>query len=381
LRTKPTVIPTPWMRLIRIKVQRLLPAVTWWAAVAVLVVLGQRQMVRSHILPGVVETRLVTVSPLADGVLGGVSVDLFDTVKGGHVLAVMDDALVRGELLTAEAELRQLQAQVEAEQVKMGILQSREENDAGRLKLDLEQGRLDLLDRVTKLESNKAALTRLEMVVQREKELLQSGLIDDVTYEKDRLEYESLKASIAEGEKALEEAKRQKKEADSQQSGSKAEREASVLLDAVLKPISESISVQETLINQIVERQKTLVLRAPVDGKVAQILQRPGDTVMAGIPILSLDTGEGRRVLGYVEENTRIVAKEGDVVEVFLTTNPQQVVTAKVLKTGPLVEEFPVHLRRNPTLAQWGRAILVGELPADPFLPGQAVSVRLISNS
>ena len=345
---------------------------------AVLVVLGQRQMVRSHILPGVVEMRMVAVAPLNAGTLGGVSVDLFDMIKEGQVLAVMDDASVRGELLTAEAELRQLQSQVEAERVKLGMLQSKEESDTRRFQLDTEQNRLGMLDRITTLESDKVKLARLETVVQREKELVSKGLSDDLTYEKDRLEYESLKANVAEGEKALAEAKRQKTAAD-QRSSQQTVQGASIQLDMALKPISESISVQEARISQITERQKTLVLRAPVDGKIAQILHRPGETVMAGTPILSIDTGEGRRVLAYVDENLGAAPQEGDVVEVFATTNPRHVVTAKVLKTGPLVEEFPLHLRRNPSLAQWGHTILIGELPAEFFLPGQSVSVRLAS--
>jgi multidrug resistance efflux pump len=378
LRNKPAVIRTPWTRLVKLKIQRSLSMVAWWTAVAVLVVLGQRQMVRSQILPGVVEMRMVTVAPLSNGALGGVSVDLFDMIKEGQVLAVMDDALVRGELLTAEAELRQLQSQVEAERVKLGMLQSKEESDTRRFQLDTEQTRLGMLDRVTRLESDKVTLARLEAVVQREKELVTKGLSDDLSYEKDRLQYETLKANVAEGEKALEEARRQKAAAD-QRSSQQSVQSGSIQLDMALKPISESISVQEARISQITERQKTLVLRAPVDGKIAQILHRPGETVMAGVPILSIDTGEGRRVLAYVDENLRAVPKEGDVVEVYSATNPQRMVTAKVLKTGPLVEEFPLHLRRNPNMAQWGHTILVGELPADLFLPGQSVSVRLAS--
>ncbi|HPO13901.1 MAG TPA: HlyD family efflux transporter periplasmic adaptor subunit [Candidatus Hydrogenedentes bacterium] len=369
------VIRTPIGRWVKQGLQRSMPALVWLTAVVALVFLGQRQMVRSMVIPGMVEIREMGVAPFAEGALRSLSVNLYDTVKAGQVIGMMDDTLINGELITAEAGLKKIRAELEAERIRTTLTAAQQTDETRRFFLDMEQNRLDILDRFSTLEADRTNMIRLESMIKQGRELVEAGILDPSTFEQDRLTYEALKSGVEEGDKALAEMKAQN-EASAKYIPEHPAQSLDAQLATALKLISEAIDAQELCIQEILERQKKLVLRAPFDGKVAQIFYGPGATVPVGMPVLTVAESEGRRVVAYVDENALISLKEGDTVEVFHNTNPRQVVLAKVLKTSPIVAEFPLHLRRNPALAQWGHPVLMGELPPGMFFPGQAVSVR-----
>jgi len=52
-----------------------------------------------------------------------------------------------------------------------------------------------------------------------------------------------------------------------------------------------------------------------------------------------------------------------------------------VLKLSAKMEEFPLHLRRNPLLPQWGLSVLVGEIPTDLFYPGEVLNLRFLRSA
>lgn len=372
---KGEVIRTPIGRWVKQGLQRSMPALVWLMAVVALVFLGQRQMVRSMVIPGMVEIRETGVVPFAEGALRNLSVNLYDTVNAGQVLGMMDDTLIKGELMVADAELKKIRAELEAERIRTTLAAAQQTDESRRFFLDMEQNRLDILDRFSTLEADRTNMLRLESMMKQGKALVEAGVLDPSTFEQDRLTYEALKSSVEEGDKALAEMKVQNQAAAAYLPEHPVQ-PFDAQLAAALKLISEAIDAQELYIQEILERQKRLVLRAPFDGKVARIFYGPGATVPMGMPVLTVAESEGRRVVAYVDENALVSLNEGDTVEVFHNTNPRQAVLAKVLKTSPIVAEFPLHLRRNPAFAQWGHPILMGELPPGMFVPGQAVSVR-----
>lgn len=104
-------VRTPAGRLAGSMRRRFLPAVVWLAAVAAAVILAQRQG-RYIDGTGTVEVNEVAVSPLIDGKVQQLSVDLFQQVEAGQVIAVMDDARASAELGACQADLAKLKTQL-----------------------------------------------------------------------------------------------------------------------------------------------------------------------------------------------------------------------------------------------------------------------------
>jgi len=326
-------------------------------------------------VPGVVELNEVTIAPLADGVVGGITVDVFEDVVGDQVVALMDDSLIRSELITAQAELGRLRALLADEGRRVAERRTEQDTDMRRFMLDLEQARLERLDRWAQQESDRVALRRLEVLAERQGAMVKEGVFDELTYEQTRLECEALRRRVEESEAVLKEAADQIAHTEARLAEYR-EAAGSIENEASIAPMAKAIGVQEALIQGITERMGALVLRAPIGGRVARILHRPGETVVMGAPLMTITDPNSRRVMAYVDENLAVEMQEGDAVEVFSQTRPGSVVTATVLRIGQQVEPFPEHLQRSAMLVKWGRPVLLGELPEGAFMPGQAVMVR-----
>jgi len=373
-------ITTPAGRRIRLLQQRFMPVAVWCSALAVVLVMAQRGTMYIDAV-GIVEVREAMVAPLEDGTIQTMMVGLFDEVKAGDIVAVMDDSLVKSELKVAEAELSQIRAQVTAERSRLQLAAVERQLDVQRkFVLDQEQAELDYLDRAIQQAINKVGSERLSIQLERQKLLLEKDITDKATYDETRLLHEAIKTELKENQEALalatqrvEEARR-RRESYEQQS-------ADVEVPHLIEPLIESVRVQEARIDEISDRRQHLLVRAPLSGTVCHVFQRiarTGETVMAGVPLLSITASQSKRVVAYVDERAARDMEVGMPVEVSTRDYPRKVVTTQLLKVGAKIEEFPLRLRRNPVFSQWGVAALVGDVPADVFLPGEFVNLRFV---
>lgn len=367
-------IRTPFRRRVLLMRQRFLPVSAWLLAIAVLVVLAGRQYDRMNVVYGVVELNEVSVAPLADGMLDGITVDVFDEVTGDQVVALMDDALVRSELITAQAELAQLRAQLADERRLTAERTAEADAATRRYALDLEEAKLEYLARWAEQESDRVSLRRLATLMARQTAMHEKGVLDELTLEQTQLEHEALRTRLQESEPVLVEARRQIDEAEARQREYLAAAEG-VDQNLALGPFTEAIKVQEAVIAGVTERMANLVLRAPIGGKIARIVCRPGEVVPMGAPVLTITDPASRRVLAYVDEKAGIEIAPGDEVHVYAENHPEEIFTAQVIRVGAQVEPFPDQLQTNPLGTLRGRPVLIG-LPETHFLPGQTVVVR-----
>ena len=135
------------------------------------------------------------------------------------------------------------------------------------------------------------------------------------------------------------------------------------------------------LISEIKQRVAMLVLTAPATGQVLQIFHRPGETVLAGDPILAIaDTGN-QRVLAYVDARAAGEIQPGDEVSIRSEHRPGRVAEARVTTAGAGITELPIALRSTPILPEWGFPILISNIPQGVFLPGERLSVRIKTNT
>ena len=380
---QPETIHTPLSRRIQTLRRGVAPVLVWVVAVVVVVTLAGRSTRRIDAV-GVAESRVVTVAPLVDGTLQGLSVELFDHTEADQIVGLIDDTLVRAQLVTAQAELSRLGADLEARRAELALESIQRElddlNDQRRFVLNEEQARLAYLDRVVQQESDKVELNRLALVLGRQKRLIEQDAGDEATYDDVRLQHAALAKRIDENVEALEAARRRMDEAGRRWADRVADRDA-VDMAQILRPLHEAVTVQHGRILELTEQRKMLVLRAPLAGTVAHIFHRAGETVPSGDPVLAIAAESSRRVLAYVDERSAERVSVGAPVEVATRGYPRNVMRGQVVKVSAAIEEVPIRLRRNPLFSEWGLAILVGDIPSDALRPGQALDVRFLNSN
>ena len=373
-------IKTPLSYRVRFLRHRVIPIGIWLLAVSSLILWSRGQV---HYLDGVgiVETRQIAVSPMIDGTVRSLAADIFDTIQQGQIIVVMDDAIIGAELLVAEAEMAQLRSTVLAESSRLDTelaqLQADNLNDVRRFRMDEEEARLEYLDMVVRQESDTIKLERLRIEMGRHRDLVNQDIAAEEIYDDTRLRHEELKKELEEGEIALAAAKTLMDSAA--QRRQELERDDPVTLDAAdfLAPIRQALNVQEARIGEIKQRRAKLALIAPVSGQVVHIFHGPGETVLAGTPILAITGSGSRRVLAYVDERAAGQIQPGSEVRLQSQGRPEKIVVARVASAGSAVEELPLSLRKIPILPEWGFPVLIDDIPQDVFLPGERLSVRI----
>jgi multidrug resistance efflux pump len=331
--------------------------------------------------PGIMDFQTALVSPLMDGTVQSLAVDILDEVEAGQVVAVMDDTLIRSELVVAEAELNRVRALLVAESERytqtQHIEQASVQNDLRRFVLNEEEARLDHLDRVIEHETEKITLERLAIQMKRDEALRDQLLLDDAAYDETRLRYEALKTKVEKDTRAIALAEENIATAAKRRETQESLETDATETDALLWALQADIAAQEARVSAVQAQRRFLVLVAPVSGQVAAITRRPGESLLAGEPILTITGAGGNRVLAYVDERTSRRFNVGDAVELHARTHPSAVVKGKIIKVGAHIEPFPPRLLASTVMPQHGYAVLVGDLPENVFRPGEALDLRL----
>jgi len=369
-------VPTPFRQRLRTARQRALPALVWLAAVGLVIALMARRSYQTDAV-GLVELRQATVAPLFDGTVQAMSVDLFDEVQPGQALAVMDDTLIQAELAIAKAELAQLRGELEAREQELrldGVAAER------RFLFDAEMARLDYLVHVTDHEADVAAMRRLETMCNLQDNAADAELLRRTTSDETRLRYETLRQRVTNDEAALD-AARSRLDQTEQRRAAFAELYGNEDWSRVLEPFRQEIRAQENCLSEIAQRGQSLVLRAPLAGKVSIIFYRTGETVLAGTPVLAITSPESQRVVAYIPERSLRAVQVGTPAEIRSRRPAAPAARGTVLRVGSKVEEMPLALWRNPTITERGFSVLVGNIPAGRFLPGEALDLRFLTDA
>ena len=236
--------------------------------------------------------------------------------------------------------------------------------------------RLQYLEMVVRQESDTIKLERLQIRMDRQRDLSARDVTAEELYDDTRLRYAALKKELDENEAALEAAKLLL----DQSTQRRAEWEGQVLdvdVDDFLAPIRQALNVQEARISEIKQRRAMLALSAPVGGQIVHIFHRPGETVLAGEPVLAItDTGY-QRVLAYVDERSAGKIQSGNEVRLQSEHRPERIVIARVARAGAGIQELPLALRKTPVFPEWGFPVLISDILQGVFLPGERLKVRI----
>jgi multidrug resistance efflux pump len=368
-------IPTPLpLRLRRLRFG-VLPLVCFAGCAIAAGYLWQRQMPLPNTV-GEAEVVRTEVAAPADGTLVALyrPWTLFDTVVRDQALAQLDDALTERELEATQKDLEVLRKELEAGRAKEVLDDAERQlsnlSESLRITRDVEDRRLDVLDRAVELEVARVELQRREARLG----MLSSGAANRMQISDEEILHDTLARRVTEATRALQESTRQREAAEARLS--LIPEAATAPIDVLVSPLQAAIEAQEVRVKQLERQVESLVIRAPISGTISGIYCWPGQNVRAGTPLLSVSANSSRYIVSYIRSEQAIQPEIGMAVTVRPRRPRAPALLSSVDRIGPQVELIPERQRRDPRLMEWGLPVRIG-LPNElPVVPGELLDVR-----
>lgn len=365
---------------------RFLPMLVWVAASVGVVALFYTRSAQLE-MPGIAEADEHTVASTATGWLNSLPVELFQEVKQGETLAIVhiysnpyDQTRIQTDQAAAEGELERLKADLLAVEEKLKTDAAQQEflySDWYRREaLDVETARVAILQVKTVLEPDQILLKDHELEIKIVKDLLAKGAAEPYELQKLQAQYDALAKKIEENKGHLAQAEDNLKSAELRLQEFAKNKPTPIQQNVMLTPIRKAITMQEKRIAELQFSRDTMVITAPFDAVVSTILRRPGETVLAGDPILMIAKKKPRDILAFAGPNLASQVHDNMTVRIVKRTYPQRIAESKVLSVGPTIQMIPKQLWQSPTMPEWGRAIRIAYNQDMDLLPNEIVWVR-----
>ncbi len=389
--------------------RHLLPVLVWLSVVACVVGLFTRRSRRFEVV-GIARGQVRQIAVNCPARLKTVHVQLFDNVKKGQTVAVVNTVLdneqprveLQAQLDPILAEIEHLAAQLVPTQddllAEKADRQTNRLSDSRRFSVDVENARVQVLSLRSQIASDRIILEDLAMEAKIVRDLLEQDAVAPYELEKAQVQYNALAKKIEENEHLLEQGKSDL--ALNQQRWDEYARSHPFhpSVDDALEVIRKQIGVQERLMDGLLSQlealksREALELKAPIDGVVIpvqqranevrlrrpgeKILRRPGEVVAAGEPILAIAEVRPSEIIAYVSDKQLGQVEEKMLVELIKDREPPQIATSQITHVGPTMELMPERLWLNPNIPQWGRPVVIDIPEGLELVPGEMVGIR-----
>lgn len=358
---------------------RFLPILVWAVTVAGVVLVFSKQAQRFQVV-GIAQQNSRQVSSTSTGQLKSI-VPLFTEVKKNQVVARLDDSHLQAQINTINSEIRRLQAELAAteDQLTVEAINNETEAEAERRQfaMDVERYHLRVLELQAQQQPNLIMLDDLKLEIKIEKDLyLKKAVATDYGVAKAQVAYDALAKQVEETQRLLENAQMAWNTAAERQNNFGERQSLHYTVALALKPITAEIEVQHSMLAEINILRDTLTIKAPIDGVVSDILCREGETVLPGVPFITITGTDTTEIISYINERQADKIEAGDTIEIVKNGETPQVYEAKIEFVGPAIVELPIRLRAIPDIPQWGRPMLIKIPPKFELIPGEAVGIR-----
>jgi multidrug resistance efflux pump len=262
-----------------------------------------------------------------------------------------------------------LQAAFDAIRTDLDVMRVRMTQDQERNQQNYQQLRFDWLDQRVALAVARANLQFAQSELNRMQRLRDEQINSEAEYELALDRRDALKVEVAERDRLVIEMGDALERMTPPQAGEDS---------GILRAITAAIEAQEA---QLEQTEGAIRLRAPMDGVVTSIPRRPGETIMAGEPLVEIAGVQPERIIGFIRQPIGFQPKKGDVVEVRTRGNSRQVGRTQVTAVGARLEVFtqPLRIRGFDSSMERGLPVLL-EVPLDMRLyPGELVDLYLKS--
>ena len=378
-----------------------LPLIVWLGTLAVVVALFSHRSHRYEIV-GFAQGPIHRVAATCDGRLTALTVELFDEVKKGQVLAVLNSVpdnenpqdVIQAQTDTIVAEIDRLRAEWDATKERLLGAAAGMETDAvvnaRRFALDVEDKNFRVQELDTRIRADKVELKRLKL----DRQIFVVGgrldANDMALYELKRLEsdYDAAVKRIADNEALLALAREDLKRAEDRREAFAEQDIQDPEMTAASVLVDKSIEVQKKRMSELQVELAALApveLKAPFDGVVSLVQHNPGEAILTGEPILTIAKREPDNIVAYATEEQAARVSRNMKVQLIDRNNIDKnmrrrtlMVESRVVYVGPTVEQMPARLWRNPNMPQWGRPILIEIPPNMKLVPGAMVGIKEI---
>lgn len=233
--------------------------------------------------------------------------------------------------------------------------------------------RLDLLDRRSLIETDRAEELRLQTELAFLEPLRTRGTVTELQVTDQRLQRDVVQKRISENERALAESQQQLQAAIASLDAYPQHPAAGV--DKLLAPLEAAITVGERRLDELQVELAALQIRAPFRGTICAIHGWPGQRIRNGDPIFTLAAEDGSSIISYVRQEQRIRPAVGMAVAVRVRGARTPPVESVVERVGPQVELVPQHQLRDPKVPEWGQPVCIQSPPGLELRPGELVDV------
>ena len=305
----------------------------WWS----------RQHVGSAgVWQGYADADYVKVGPTQQGLLTAVAVARGDQIESGALLFTQDDTADRAardqaarQLLQAEQQLANLQA--------------------GGKPTEIQQAEANLADA-------HSTRDRMQADLQRDERLMPVGGISIQTLDQVRADVRSAQAKVQVAEAAL------------------AQLHAPMGREWEIKAQTAAVEAARAAVDMAAWRLDQRRVAAPVGARVADILARPGETIAAGAPVVSLLPSANILVRFFVPETALSTVHKGDRVALHCDNCPGDL-TATISFVAPQAEYTPPVIYSESSRSKLVYLIEARPRPEQAPLinPGQPIEVAAMT--
>jgi multidrug resistance efflux pump len=369
------------------KLRRLLPWALWGlaACIAVPMAISQAGIGSS---PALIETREAVLAPIRTEHrlrIGKILVQPGQRVRAGDLLVQMDTAEIDAELAVAHAKLEYAEIVANWRQLRVRDERAR---TAHALATTAEHAAIESARIVTVAEHDRSELAQLDTNLALEETLVGERLASAERLKAMRLHHAALLKKVEAFKAAVAQARRSSMGAaerlgawrqgaggaaggvaDGARASGAASRTGPGIEDDARTAAGE---VQRREIARLDVLRRQHEIRAPFDGRVAQIFAHEGElSPDPAIPIITVAEEESRTAVAYLTQSKANRVRPGDLVKLIPRDLSGPAHTGRVTGLSPGLTELPERFQRVPRLREYGRNAYI-RLDTPASLPGLA---------
>ncbi|MEM6352879.1 MAG: efflux RND transporter periplasmic adaptor subunit [Cyanobacteria bacterium P01_D01_bin.14] len=270
---------------------------------------------------GTVEgARSINLSPNSSGIIQSLRVEEGDRVRQGQVIAVMDDANLRGELLQMQGQLAQQQANLDK------LVAGERSEDIARAEAQLAESESQLTElqagnrsqeiaqAAARLQQSEATLAQREANLQRYEALYQQGAISREEVDQKRVDRDVAQAQVEEAQEALALQNAGARPEQIDQAAARVEQQRQTVAELKAGTRSEEIAQAQAQVQSAQGSLQTAQSRlddtqvtAPFDGVVNEIYAEVGSFVSPSTSVSSEASSSSSSILMLSSSDYQVV--------------------------------------------------------------------------
>ena len=314
---------------------------------------------KSYVQPvgviGYADTNLVNVTSLQDGMISELFVERFQNVTSNQVIAI---------IVNTDPEL--IKAQIESVQADIKILAARNAVDEQRTDQAFREFQQELLKLKVDQASDQILAVQATNDYRRVENLYKQGSesLANLEAEKAKLDtYASLLEErgrqIEDLKKSLEALAEKRKPGDSD-------------------PFAEGVAKKAAELELML---KASTLKAPIGGMISLVHHVKGERILRGMPIVSINDPETRRIIGYIRQPVIRVPSTNDSVTITTRTQTRQTARGQIIRVGSQLEPInPGLIAADSKRMEVGLPIVVSVPDGIQLVPGEYLNLHIEFN-